>query len=305
MPLPIIIDTDPGIDDAIALMVAARAPGQVKLRAVTTVGGNVGGRTTFRNARALMAWLGSGETPVLEGCPAPMLRRMEKGASQIHGGNGLGGIVLPEPAPAPSRRHAAPYLVDACRSAALSGARLTLCPIGPLTNIAAALVMAPDMVRGVDRIVLMGGTAEAPGNVSPAAEFNIWADPHAAEIVFSAPVEKVMIGLDVTEQVPAADAWIEGLAGLDPRVGPVARDMLASYQSRRKALHDPCVIAYLMQRNLFSGRRARVSVDLSDGPDSGRTLVAWDGAGDTEVLMEVDAEGVRTLIEHAIAGDYL
>ena len=125
---------------------------------------------------------------------------------------------------------------------------------------------------------------------------------HVSHII-NEVLERGLTTAEVTSE--AEDAWIDSLASREPRIGPVARDMLAAYQSRKKALHDPCVPAYLMQRNLFGGRMASVSVDLSDGPETGRTVVSWDGAGDTEVLTEVDADGVRALVAGAIAGDYL
>lgn len=297
----IVIDCDPGIDDAVALMVAEAMQPQAELLAVTTVAGNVGGDLTFANARALMHLLDRGDVPVFKGCPGPILHPAVDDASHVHGDNGLGGVALSQPAGSAPHAHAVDYLIDLCRAA--EGDPVTLCPIGPLTNIAVALVKAPDMVRGIREIVLMGGAAFVPGNVTPAAEFNIWADPYAAEVVFRAPVAKVMIGLDVTHQVAATPAWIDALEDGGRHAAGLAASMLRTYQSVGGHLHDPCVPVWLGNPGYFDGVRARVSVGLAHDGDFGRTVATEDPAGDVLVLTGVDADAVRAAVRAGVRRD--
>lgn len=292
----VIIDCDPGIDDAIALMVASVASAGFDLIGVTAVTGNLPLSDTFRNARSLMAFLGRHDIPVLAGADRPLVRDAVPAIHHIHGSNGLGGYeldLITEPIPTKS---AVDHIVEAC-----SQGPVTLCPIGPLTTIAQVLTEAPAAIPAIDRIVLMGGAAFVPGNVTQAAEFNIWADPHAAAIVFDAPIEKVMIGLDVTLQVGAEPSWIESLAKSGRPTGLAATTMLRGYKSGSMALHDPCVPVYLDRPEVFDGRRCRVSVGTDAGQNFGRTVATPDPSGDTIVLTQVDADAVRAHVAGAIA----
>lgn len=291
----VIIDCDPGVDDAIALMVAASASAEFDLVGVTAVAGNLPLADTHRNARDLMAFLAGRAADVYPGASRPLARDPVPAIHHIHGSNGLGGCRLPAAPDAAASIGAVDFIAQAC-----SEGPVTLCPIGPLTTIAQLLTDVPDAISAIDRIVLMGGAAFVPGNVTDAAEFNIWADPHAAEIVFAAPVPKVMIGLDVTLQVGADPAWIDGLAGIDHPRSRAAAEMLRGYNSGSMALHDPCVPVYLDRPAFFSGTRCRVSVLTEEGPDFGRTVAAADPAGDTLVLTGVDADAVRKHVARAI-----
>ena len=292
----VIVDCDPGVDDAIALMCALAPDRRYTMRAVTAVAGNMPLPVTFANARALTAFLGRPELPVLAGADRPLLRQATEDAVDIHGGNGLGGWEAEAPATPASAESAVDFIADACRAGPV-----TLCPVGPLTTIAQVFQRAPETVGRIPRIVLMGGAAFVPGNVTETAEFNIWADPDAAAQVFAAPVEKVMIGLDVTLQVAADDAWIAGLAASGGRCGQAAASMLGGYKSHSKALHDPCVPVFLERPDLFGGARCTVRVETGPGPDYGRTVATPDAAGDTLVLTEVDAAAVRDHVAAAIA----
>ncbi|WP_161973640.1 nucleoside hydrolase [Hwanghaeella grinnelliae] len=291
-----IIDCDPGVDDAIALMVASSPDSEFELIGVTAVAGNLPLQDTFRNARALMAFLGRPDLPVLAGADRPMTREPVPAIHHIHGANGLGGYELEMPIASTPTKTAIEYIIEAC-----SQGPVTLCPIGPLTTIAQLLAKAPEVIPAIDRIVLMGGAAFVPGNVTQTAEFNIWADPHAAAVIFNAPIEKVMIGLDVTLQVGAEPSWIETLANPGHRTALAAAAMLRGYNSGSMALHDPCVPVFLDRPDLFDGQRCRVSVGTEDGSDGyGQTFATPDPSGDTIVLNKVDADGVRAHVAEAI-----
>ncbi len=291
----VIIDCDPGIDDAIALMVASSPLSGFDLIGVTAVAGNLPLEDTFRNARALMAFLNRYDIPVHAGADRPLRRAPVPAIHHIHGSNGLGGFELPDHTALEREESAVQHILTACAKGPV-----TLCPIGPLTTVARLLTDMPHVLSAIDRIVLMGGAAFVPGNVTATAEFNIWADPHAAAVVFDAPVEKVMIGLDVTTQVGADPSWIEELGRTTHRWGHAAAEMLRGYNSGSMALHDPCVPVYLDRQDLFDGTRCRVAVGTEDGEDFGRTLASPDPSGDTIVLTAVDADAVRAHVANAI-----
>lgn len=291
----VIIDCDPGVDDAIALMVAAAPSSGFDLVGVTAVAGNLRLDDTFRNARALMAFLGRHDMPVHAGAARPLRRDPVPAIHHIHGRNGLGGFDPGMPAATAHDGSAIDHILTAC-----SKGPVTLCPIGPLTTIAQLLTEAPDAAASIDRIVLMGGAAFVDGNVTDRAEFNIWADPHAAAIVFDAPIDKVMIGLDVTLQVGAEPAWIDALDVTGHRWGAAAAAMLRGYNSGSMALHDPCVPVFLDRPDLFGGRRCRVTIDTEHGAGFGQTVASPDPTGNTLVLTEVDAQAVRAHVADAI-----
>src|SRR4029077_17538480 len=180
MPHPVIIDTDPGIDDAVAILLALASP-ELEILGIVAVAGNVPLATTAKNARSIVEVAGRPELPVYAGCPRPLVGK-PLAAERSHGSSGLGDLVLPAPAQPPRAEHGVFYLVDRLRRAAPKS--ITLCALGPLTNIAMALVAAPDIAAGVAELVLMGGATRGQGNVTAVAEFNIHADPHAASVVF-------------------------------------------------------------------------------------------------------------------------
>ncbi|HEX5078882.1 MAG TPA: nucleoside hydrolase [Geminicoccaceae bacterium] len=306
-PRPIIIDCDPGQDDALAILLALASPEELEVLAITAVAGNVPLALTEKNARKIVELAGR-RVPVHAGCDRPLRRDMVT-AEYIHGRTGLDGAELPEPSLPLADAHAVDAIVVSLR--ARPGA-VTLCPLGPLTNIAMAIQKAPDIVGHIREIVLMGG-AIGEGNITPAAEFNIYADPHAAEIVFEAGVKLTMLGLDVTHQVLATPERVRAIAATDSRVSRAVGGLLEFYniydQTRRKRpgapMHDPCVIAYLLRPELFAGRDCHVVVETKGRHTLGRTVVDWSGRGrgvpNATVIDRVDADGFFALLTERLA----
>ncbi|MGF1566833.1 MAG: nucleoside hydrolase [Nodosilinea sp.] len=310
---PLIIDCDPGVDDAIALLLALASPAEFNLVGITTVAGNVPLALTQHNARRVCQLAQRSEVPVFAGCPRPLVRRPTI-AEAVHGRTGLGGAVLPEPTQSLQPQHAVAFLIDqlttASRSAEPQSKPITLATLGPLTNLAVALVQCPDIVQGIDRVVMMGG-AIGTGNVTPAAEFNIYADPHAAKVVVEAGLNLTMLGLDVTHQVLTTPARLTALAALGTPVGRAATDLLRDYGQgdierhglAGSPLHDPCVIAYLLRPDLFAGQPMGLAIETESALCLGRTVVdPHPAAGAIATVLEaVDAEGVYQLLTERLA----
>lgn len=297
MPLPLLIDCDPGIDDAVALLLALAAP-ELEVRAVTAVAGNVPLALTERNARAVLALAGRPEIPVHGGCDQPLVGAIPAWAP-IHGKGGLGPLTLPEPTQPLASADAVGFLIDALRAAAR---QLTLASTGPLTNIAAALRQAPDIASRIDRLVLMGGAVDY-GNVTPFAEFNVHFDPEAAAIVFASGVPVVMLGLDVTCQVRAGRDRVAQIAALDNPAALAVANMLDFYggtDAHGGAMHDPCVIAWLLVPWLFAGYSAEVEV-VTNGVERGRTCVEPAPEGAVTVINSVEAAGFFELLTNILA----
>ncbi len=304
MPATTIIDCDPGNDDAIALLLALASP-EIEVAAITVVAGNVGLGHTSRNARAV-AELARHPVPVYEGAVKPLLRPALD-AAHIHGDTGLKGATPPPPTRAPAAGHAADHLRAVLRAAAPRS--VTLCALGPLTNLALALAIEPAIAQGIARIVLMGG-AIGLGNTTPAAEFNILADPHAAAIVFAACVPIVMVPIDLTHQAIATAPRIAAIRAIGTAPARLAADLMAGYPPRAKfafaggPVHDACAVAYLVRPALMSGRDCRVTIDVGEGPSCGRTLVDWWGRHDAPnalVLNTIDADGFFDLLRERLA----
>jgi inosine-uridine nucleoside N-ribohydrolase len=307
-PRPIIIDCDPGQDDALAILMALGSPEELEVLAITAVAGNVPLALTGKNARKILELAGRSDIPVHAGCDRP-LQRDPATAEHVHGRTGLDGADLPEPAAPLADGHAVDVIVTTLRA---QPGRITLCPIGPLTNIASAIRQAPDIVAHIDRIVLMGG-AIGEGNVTPAAEFNVFADPHAAAIVFDAGARITMIGLDVTNHVLVTPERLEAIAALDTAVSRAVTGLLTFYnrfdQTRRNRpgapLHDPCVIAYLLRPELFAGRDCHVVVETAGEHTLGRTVVDWSARtgrpANATVIDQVDPEGFFALLTSRLA----
>ncbi len=304
MTTPLIIDCDPGQDDAVALLLAMANPSELELLGVTVVAGNVPLARTVYNARVIRELAGRLDVPVLAGCPRPILLP-PRTAEYIHGEGGIDGADLPEPSAPPELTHAVVWLIETLRLAARP---VTLATLGPLTNIATALVMAPDIAGKVERLVLMGG-AIGQGNVTASAEFNIYVDPHAAAAVFSAGLDLTMIGLDVTHQARATPARIARIAAAGTKAARAAAGMLDFFSARyaesgRVAggapLHDPCVIAYLLRPELFEGRPMEVEVETASALTLGRTAcdphLRRGRPANALVLERIDAEGYFSLI---------
>ena len=307
-PRPIIIDCDPGQDDALAILLALASPEDLEVLAVTAVAGNVPLALTEKNARKIVELAGRSDIPVHAGCDRA-LQRDPVSATHVHGQTGLDGAELPEPGAPLADAHAVDVIIDLVR--AQPGA-VTLCPIGPLTNVASAIQRAPDIVAHIDQIVLMGG-AIGEGNVTPAAEFNIFADPHAAAIVFESGARLIMLGLDVTHQVLATPERVRAIAEPDTAVSRAVVGLLEFYnifdQTRRNRpgapMHDPCVIAYLLRPELFAGRDCHVAIETAGEHTLGRTVVDWSGRGagtaNATVIHQVDAEGFFALLTERLA----
>lgn len=274
----IIIDTDPGQDDAVAILLAL-ASEELDVLALTAVAGNVPLPLTQKNARVIVELAGR-TTPVYAGCDAPLKRKLVT-AEHVHGKTGLDGIALPEPALPLQPGDAVDYLIDTLR--AHPAGSITLCPLGPLTNIATAFLRAPDIVPKVAEIVLMGGGYFEGGNITPAAEFNIYVDPEAADIVFKSGVPLVVMPLDVTHKALTSRDWVEGMRALGTPVGQAVaswtdffeRFDTAKYGSEGAPLHDPCVIAYLIEPSLFQGRHINVEIETSSELTLGMTVADW------------------------------
>jgi purine nucleosidase len=276
----IIIDTDPGADDAIAILFALGAHHSIQVRALTTVAGNVPVQLASRNARVIRDWGNRSDLPVYGGCERPLLRELVN-AFEVHGDNGLAGVELPEPKAPLESVHAVHYIVDTLRQA--GEAEIGLVAIGPLTNIATALILAPEIKRGIKEIVMMGGAYLQRGNVSPCAEYNFYVDPHAADIVFRSGLPLVVLPLDVTHQALSTPRRVAKLRGLGNRTGQIVADILSSYERHDMVkfgleggpLHDPCTIGYLLEPGLFKGRELNVSIELQSDLTIGESVVDW------------------------------
>ncbi len=275
----IIIDTDPGQDDAVAILLALASPDEIEVLGITAVAGNVPLALTAQNALKLVALAGRPEVPVLAGCARPLLRPLET-AEFICGADGLAGADLPPPRLALQPRHAVDFIVETLLAA--ENGSITLCPIGPLTNIAMAIVKEPGILPKLRRIVLMGGARDL-GNMTPAAEFNFYADPHAAHIVFTCGVPIVMFGLHATHLALATPARVAAIAALDTPVSRAVAGMLSrprpdaieKFGGPGHPLHDPCVIAYVLWPELFGGRDCHVAIELQSPATIGRSTIDW------------------------------
>ena len=309
-PRKIIIDTDPGQDDAVAILLALASPEEVQVLGITAVAGNVPLALTQKNARVICELAGRTEVPVFAGCDAPMQRKLVT-AEHVHGKTGLDGIPLPDPQMPLQDQHAVDFLIETLRREAPGS--VTLCPLGPLTNIATAFARAPDIVPRVAEIVLMGGAYFEVGNITPAAEFNIYVDPEAAEIVLKSGVPIVVMPLDVTHKALTSRAWVEEMRGLGTRVGQAVaswtdffeRFDTAKYGSEGAPLHDPCVIAYLIDPGLFAGRHINVEIETKSALTLGMTVADWwrvtDRPANALFVGSVDRDGFYRLLSDRLA----
>ncbi len=306
MTLRAVVDTDPGQDDAVALLTALASP-ELDVVAITTVAGNVPLPLTTRNALMMVELAGRDDVPVHAGCARPMVRELRT-AEYVHGPSGIDGADRPPPRLAAADGHAVDVLIELANQPG----ELTLCTLGPLTNVAMALVKSPAVAAGIDRIVMMGGGFFEGGNVTPAAEFNIYVDPHAAHVVFTSGIPITMMPLDVTHKALTSDTRIERFR----RLGTVAGDAVAGmldffdrydeekYGTDGAPLHDPCVVAYLLQPDLFSGKPCHVAVEHHSEATMGMTLVDWWGVTglppNATVMNGIDADAYYDLLVERI-----
>ncbi|MHC1551182.1 nucleoside hydrolase [Phyllobacterium sp. K27] len=303
-PIPIIVDCDPGIDDAIALLAAFVSP-ELNILGVTAVCGNQPLERTVRNALQICELGGRTDIPVYAGCFRPMLREPIHG--QFHGKTGLGNTILAEPAKKVEPISAVDFLINALTAAAKSQKPITFCCLGPMTNLAVALRMKPQIAEGIERVIMMGGAYREPGNRTMTAEFNVLADPHAAHVVFSSGIPIIALALDATHQVMLKPEHVVEFSSVSGRIsGTLAelmafwdRDDVRRYGSRGGPLHDPLVIAYLLRPGLFETQRARVFVEYESELCMGQTVADWYGKSglepNTDIVTKVDAEGVIAL----------
>jgi purine nucleosidase len=303
-PRKIIIDCDPGQDDAINLLLAFASP-ELDILGVTAVAGNVPLDLTERNARLMCDVASREDVPVFAGCSRPLVRPLMT-AENVHGSTGIDGIEIVEPRTPLASQHAVDFIVEVLRGA--DDGSVTLVPTGPLTNVAMAIVKAPAILPKIREIVLMGGAMREGGNHSPSAEFNMLVDPHAADIVFRCGRPIVAMGLDVTHQVLSTKARTERIRALGTRPALATAGMLdffrrhdsSKYGQDGAPLHDPCTIAWLLQPSLFEGRECNIAVETESWLTMGHTAVDfWGVSGRPSNALwmhRVDADGFYELL---------
>lgn len=306
----IIIDTDPGQDDAVAILLALASPDEIDVLGITAVAGNVPLALTAKNARIVCELADRPDVPVFAGCDRPLGRKLVT-AEHVHGKTGLNGPVLPDPVMPLQDQHAVDFIIDALRQH--DSGTVTLCPLGPLTNIASAFEKAPDIIDRVARIVLMGGAYFQVGNITPTAEFNIYVDPQAADIVFRSGAEIIVMPLDVTHKALVTRPRNDAFRALGTPVGTAVAEMTdfferfdkEKYGSAGAPLHDPCVTAYLIQPDLFGGRHINVEIETQSDLTLGMTVADWWGVTDrppnATFIGTVDADGFFALLTERLA----
>lgn len=308
--LKLIIDCDPGQDDAVMLLLALACPERFYVLGITTVAGNVPLALTQRNARIICELAGRTNVPVYAGCGRP-LKRKPTTAEAVHGKTGIDGIEVYEPAMPLQKRHAVDFIIG-CLSRADAGS-VTLVATGPLTNIATAFKRRPGIVKSVHQIVLMGGSMREPGTSSPAAEFNMLADPDAAQIVLRCGRPLTIAPLDVSAQALATPARLASLRRLRCRVTDAVVGMLEFYRrhdAMRRGfegapLHDPLTIAYLLAPGLFKSKTCNVEIETHSALTLGHTVVDFHGVTGREKnanwLYRVDGDGFFRLLSERLA----
>jgi len=305
----VIIDTDPGQDDAVALLLAFASP-ELEVLGITAVAGNVPLALTQTNARKICELAGRADIPVFAGADRPLQRQLVT-AEYVHGKTGLDGPDLPEPAMPLQDKPAVDFLVETLL--ATEDAEITLCCLGPLTNIALAIQQAPAILPKIAEIVSMGGGLFEGGNVTPAAEFNIHVDPQAAQIVFSCGRPVTLLPLDLTHSCLTTRTRVEAFRAMGTPVGTATAELLdfferfdeEKYGQEGGPLHDPNVIAWLLKPELYTGRQINVEVECASELTMGMTVADWWGVTDrprnVNYLRFVDDEGFYALLTQRLA----
>lgn len=305
----IIIDTDPGQDDAVAILLALASP-ELEVLGLTAVAGNVPLDLTAKNARIVCELAGRPDIKVFAGCDRP-LRHTLVTAEHVHGKTGLDGPQMADPSMPLQDQHGVDFIIQTLREHPPGS--VTLCPLGPLTNIATAFERAPDIIPRVAEIVLMGGAYFQVGNITPAAEFNIYVDPEAAQIVFAAGVPLTVMPLDVTHKALTTAPRVQAFRDLGTKVGEMVaawtdffeRFDKEKYGSAGAPLHDPCVIAYLIAPDLFTGRHVNVEIETQSTLTRGMSVADWwrvtDRAPNAMFMGDVDAAGFFSLLTERLA----
>ena len=301
----IIIDTDPGQDDAVAILLALASPDEIEVLGITAVAGNVPLYLTERNARIVCELAGRPDIAVYAGCDRPLRRKLVT-AEHVHGKTGLDGPKLPEPKIKLQEKHGVDFIIDTILQE--PGNSVSLCPLGPLTNIASAIIKQPKIVSRIKQIVLMGGAYFEVGNITPTAEFNIFVDPDAAKIVFEAGIDMVAMPLDVTHKALVTGERNEAFRQLQSPVGIAVAEMTdfferfdkEKYGSSGAPLHDPCVTAYLINPKIFSGKKINVEIETESELTLGMTVADWWGVTDrkanTFFVSDLDSEKFFNLL---------
>ena len=306
----VIIDCDPGQDDAVALFLAMSSPDELDILGVTTVAGNVPLELTQRNARMMCDIAGLTDLPVYAGCERPMVLEPIT-AEYIHGNTGIDGVDVFEPDTPLQQGHAVDFIIETLLAADKEA--VTLVPTGPMTNVATAIQREPAILESIQEIVAMGGAMREGGNRSPSAEFNVLVDPHAADIVYNSGKPVTALGLDVTHQVLSTRERVARMRALDNAVAVATADMLSffhrydtkKYGSEGAPLHDPCTIAWLLRPDLFATRRCNLSVEKESELTLGHTAVDFwhvtDRPHNVDWAYEVDADGFYDLLIERLA----
>jgi purine nucleosidase len=301
----IIIDCDPGQDDAVALFLAMASPAELEILGITAVAGNVPLELTQRNVRLMCDIAGHGDIPVFAGCERPMVRDLLT-AEKVHGKTGIDGVEIVEPQTPLQEQHAVDFIVETLRAA--DDESVTLVPTGPLTNIGTVIDRAPDVLPKIRQLVIMGGAMREGGNYSPSAEFNILVDPHAADIVFDCGRPITSMGLDVTHQVLSTRARVERIRQLGNAVAEATAGMLGFFERHDSKkygvegapLHDPCTIAWLLAPGLFEGKVCNLSVETKSELTMGHTAIDFwhvtERPHNVNWIYSVDADGFYDLL---------
>lgn len=301
----IIIDTDPGQDDAVAILLALASPEELDVLGIVAVAGNVSLAQNARNALKVVELSGRTEVPVYAGCERPMRRRLVT-AEHVHGDTGLNGPTLPDPKIKLQAKHGVDYIIDTLMEH--EPGTITLCTLGPLTNIAMAMVKAPAIVPRIQQIVMMAGGYFEGGNITPAAEFNVYVDPEAAHTVLRSGVPITIVPLDVTHGILTTHERLDRFNAIGNHAGKAVAQMLAfserfdlqKYGSKGAPLHDPCVIAYVLNPMLFEGRYINVEIETASELTVGMTVADYWGVTDRPknalFLRSGDAEGFYDLL---------
>lgn len=276
----VILDCDPGQDDAVAILLALASTEEINLLGITTVAGNVPLDLTESNARRICELAGRADMKVFAGASQPLMRKLVT-AEWIHGRTGIDGADLPDPTMSLQEAHAVSFIVETCLAA--EDASVTICPIGPMTNVALAMMKSPEIIPKIKEIVCMGGAVKELGNTTPAAEFNIYVDPQAAKVVLDAGIPFVMMPLDVTHKALVTPKRLQDFKDLNSPVGNVCGGMLdyfnrfdmTRYGFDGGPLHDPCVIAYLIEPEIFSGRKVHLDIEVTSELTMGQTVADW------------------------------
>jgi len=309
MPRKIIIDTDPGQDDALAILLAFGSP-ELDVLGIVAVAGNVPLKLTQKNARKICELAGKRDAKVFAGAVRPLTRPLVT-AEEVHGKTGLNGPDLPEPKMQLQEKYGVDFIVETLMAEAAQ--TVTICALGPLTNIALALIREPRIAPRIKEIVLMGGAYFEGGNTTPSAEFNIYVDPQAADVVFRCGVPIVVMPLDVTHKALTTRKRVDAIRKIGTPVAKAVGELLdyferfdeSKYGTDGGPLHDPCVIAYLIKPDLFNGRHCNVSVETGSELTMGATAVDWWGVTkrpkNAIVMGDIDADGFFALLTERLA----